>query len=311
MIPAAPLVGAVTTRPPAAFSSLTARANSVTQSIACSGSGVPASASRPRRSSAARRRTFNPPGSTPSRSQPRSTHSRITRQISSRPARMSASLRQERSLASITSLIDSPVRVVTVEQLRPGQERVPHHSAVRLDPVRAGRRLVHHEPATDGVVGAAAQLGAGPVVRREGHPVRVVRQRPAAVQRQIPIRVEVDLVRVEDVDPPLGPDPLDPRTDGVRVDSLRRLAGQPEQHRRAAAVAVPGGTQRAEQLGLHPRESLSSPSAFSPPTNVRAARIGPTVCELDGPIPTLKRSKTLIMAALPRRRPGVRDPAGS
>ena len=57
-------------------------------------------------------------------------------------------------MASITSLIDSPVRVVTLEQLRPGQERVPHHCAVRLDPVRAGRRLVHHEPAADGVVGA-------------------------------------------------------------------------------------------------------------------------------------------------------------
>ena len=33
MMPAAPLVGAVTTRPPAAFSSLTASANRVTQSM--------------------------------------------------------------------------------------------------------------------------------------------------------------------------------------------------------------------------------------------------------------------------------------
>lgn len=34
MMPAAPLVGAVTPRPPAAFSSLTARAYSVTHSMA-------------------------------------------------------------------------------------------------------------------------------------------------------------------------------------------------------------------------------------------------------------------------------------
>ena len=33
--------------------------------------------------------------------------------------------------------------------------------------------------------------------------------------------------------------------------------------------------------------------------NIPAAFIGPTVCELDGPMPTLNRSKTLIvMAAL-------------
>jgi hypothetical protein len=30
--------------------------------------------------------------------------------------------------------------------------------------------------------------------------------------------------------------------------------------------------------------------------NINAARIGPTVCELDGPIPTLNKSKTLIIA---------------
>lgn len=56
-----------------------------------------------------------------------------------------------------------------------------------------------------------------------------------------------------------------------------------------------------------------------PVTNVRAARIGPTVCELDGPMPTLKRSKTLIMDALPSPSPpscglrpdGGRDLAGT
>ena len=45
-MPAAPLVGAVTTRPPAAFSSLTASANSVTQSMTRSGSAAKCSAAK-------------------------------------------------------------------------------------------------------------------------------------------------------------------------------------------------------------------------------------------------------------------------
>src|SRR5580693_8604620 len=39
------------------------------------------------------------------------------------------------------------------------------------------------------------------------------------------------------------------------------------------------------------------PSSRRPSANWRAARIGPTVCELDGPIPTLNRSNTLIVMA--------------
>lgn len=36
----------------------------------------------------------------------------------------------------------------------------------------------------------------------------------------------------------------------------------------------------------------SRPSFLRRPTNIRAARIGPTVWELDGPMPMEKRSKT-------------------
>jgi hypothetical protein len=39
----------------------------------------------------------------------------------------------------------------------------------------------------------------------------------------------------------------------------------------------------------------SNPSSASPATNVRAARIGPTVCELDGPMPMLNKSNTLMV----------------
>ena len=42
---------------------------------------------------------------------------------------------------------------------------------------------------------------------------------------------------------------------------------------------------------------------------MRAARIGPTVCELDGPMPILKRSKTETAMTLPSRtvRPNSRS----
>src|SRR5580658_6703707 len=39
----------------------------------------------------------------------------------------------------------------------------------------------------------------------------------------------------------------------------------------------------------------SRASSRRPTANIRAAFIGPTVCELDGPMPTLNRSKTLIV----------------
>jgi len=98
MMPAAPLVGAVTIRPPEAFSSLTARANRLTQSITRSGSVENGSLDSVRKSSGPRRRTFSPPGSVRSvRSQPRRTQSCITCQIRSSPARTSGSVRQDSS----------------------------------------------------------------------------------------------------------------------------------------------------------------------------------------------------------------------
>src|SRR5690242_7020966 len=51
----------------------------------------------------------------------------------------------------------------------------------------------------------------------------------------------------------------------------------------------------------------STPLSLRPEAKVRAARIGPTVWELDGPIPTLNISKTLIAMAC---RPPTRSAAG-
>ncbi len=109
MMPAAPLVGAVTTRPPVAFCSFTASAYRFTQSMTVSGSRRLASGrlNSVRYRSAARRRTFSPPGMIPCLLMPMCTHSCITFQIFSKPARVSASGRQLFSFSSMSWLIDS------------------------------------------------------------------------------------------------------------------------------------------------------------------------------------------------------------
>jgi hypothetical protein len=48
---------------------------------------------------------------------------------------------------------------------------------------------------------------------------------------------------------------------------------------------------------LIPATRSTTPSSASEAANMPAARIGPTVCELDGPMPTLKRSKALIVTS--------------
>ena len=75
-MPAAPLVGEVTTRPPAAFSSFTAIAYAFTQSNMCNGDFSPCSF-RFLNSFGARRKTAIFPGNTPSVLNPRATQSRI------------------------------------------------------------------------------------------------------------------------------------------------------------------------------------------------------------------------------------------
>ena len=93
-------------------------------------------------------------------------------------------------------------------------------------------------------------------------------------------------------------DRRDPLRDRIDVDRRRLVALEPEQDRLVAAVALAGEPEAAEQLDLHAAPCCASwPSASSRSANRRAARIGPTVCELDGPMPILKMSKTLMCTA--------------
>ena len=116
MMPAAPLVGAVTTRPPPAFSSLTASAYTVepvhrVQRIV----GV----AKPRASKRARRRTRSAPGRVPVAARPASTHSRIAAQIRSRPARRSGSRPRADSLRAISAAMLHWSGVREAQRVRP------------------------------------------------------------------------------------------------------------------------------------------------------------------------------------------------
>ncbi len=114
MTPAAPLVGAVTIRPPPAFSSETANANRFTHAASDDSSTVcpltPARLSTSLLEASlayilgARRGTSRPPGKTVFRVlHPRSTHSRITCQMLSSSARTCAEGRMDVSLAQTIS----------------------------------------------------------------------------------------------------------------------------------------------------------------------------------------------------------------
>ena len=88
------------------------------------------------------------------------------------------------------------------------------------------------------------------------------------------------------------------RVGGPGVGGLGCLALEAEHHGLDRAVPVAGGAERAEQLGPHPAHLLEQAGgAQAPAAKVCAARIGPTVCELEGPMPTEKRSNALMAIA--------------
>src|SRR6266545_4460595 len=160
---------------------------------------------------------------------------------------------------------DRQARTVGVfQQLSTGFERVPDRGVVLLDPVRAGRLLVHHEPAADGVVRVLPDRRPGGVERLEDHPVGVVRQRLAPVHHQIVVRVESQLVTAQQAEPAVVPDRGDPGVDAGGVDGLRILALETEQDGLLTAVTVPGGAEGAVPLGGDPGGLGESAVGFQP-----------------------------------------------
>ena len=128
-------------------------------------------------------------------------------------------------------------------------------------------------------------------------------------------------VRAGQLQAPAVADLLHHRVGSDRVDEVGLLAGEAEDDRLHAAVPVPGRAERAEELDVDARDvRRAGRRARSPSTKRYAAFIGPTVCELDGPIPTLNRSNTLMVIADPSAAVavaagtpmmGLREPRGN
>ena len=260
MMPAAPLVGAVTTRPPAAFSSFTASAKRLTQSS----TGERIALVRRRRrsmqlcdsSSGARRRTFRPPGRMPSCRQPRSTHACIASQMRARPAsdlRLAAATRV--SFAQ-HERADGQARGVGTGRAAPRRRRTGTATASRPPRCRIAPAAAssHHEPAADRVVHLArrARRPRAPSAAKR-MPFGMARQRLAS--RNAGARVaERRLVRA----PRRQGDP-GARTRATRASTASGSTPsgvspiEAEQHGLVRAVAPAGGAERAVEVDLTAR----------------------------------------------------------
>ena len=253
-MPAAPLVGAVTTRPPEAFSSFTASAHS----------GHPVQ--RPR---AGRRRVRKRPA--------RAISSRV--QVGGPPPDLEPARQHARGRAAVADALDhhppDPQQAGPDLGLGPacalvGQHHVADREVVVGADVRAARSpvrngygtgvgsgmssglaravVVQDEAAADGVVGALADQA-----RRRAYAVKVMplgwkgserrRCRIRSLSGRTPIWwVPASRIRPDSSD--LG----GPERTGVGVDGLGILALQPPEHGVVAAVPVPGGAEGAEEL---------------------------------------------------------------
>ena len=219
----------------------------------------------------------------------------MTRQISSRPSRTSCSVRHASSFSSISgrstcrvslqwASSSSPVRngcatgVVSCDDPSSTRRRPRRRRSRRRPSSTCARRA--SAPSASSAVNVMPLGCSGSVLRRCSVEVLVLD--------------EVDLVLAEQREAlrraDLGEAPLD----GTRVAQLgplarRGRAGRPcrcrarARWRRASRTAA---TARRRPGRARRRRAAA-------PRTCAAARIGPTVCELDGPMPIEKRSKTL------------------
>ena len=88
--------------------------------------------------------------------------------------------------------------------------------------------------------------------------------------------------------------------DAVGIDGVRLLAGQAQQDGLVGAVADARSVPASRTVRRYTRVILgNAPRSSRPAMKAAAAFIGPTVWELDGPMPILKMSKTLTDMAAP------------
>ena len=79
------------------------------------------------------------------------------------------------------------------------------------------------------------------------------------------------------------------------IDGGRLVSGETQENRAIGSMAQARQREGAIQVYLQTRNSVERPADSRSRTNRQAARIGPMVCELEGPTPTLYRSKRLAV----------------
>ena len=246
-MPAAPLVGAVTTWPPAAFSSLTASAQALTHSIASTGPPG-ASASSMRCSRGARRGTFRTPGSTPSRRKS-ALHAGLHDAPDPRePARRSRPAAQRALVPSISpSIVESALRGSAPAARR----RSANGSGSRRAPPRlrrGPRRRAARRRRRSNTSPRASSVRAFGIARREAHAIRMARQHLVALEQQIHRLVEGDLVAAQQPQPAAAADARECRLHDRRIESGRIVSLEAQQDGAIGAVPETRQRQRAVEL---------------------------------------------------------------
>ena len=233
----------------------------------------------------------------PSRSQPRLTHASIARpDLRARAARTSASGASAFSFSSISDEMRHAVLGREPQQLVAGVERIRH-----LDLIGGRRavgrraRVIDDEAAADRVVDALDERRVAPAA-------------PSAVNR-MPFACSGSFSRRWNTSDVAGSSSTSCLPSSLMRLRLRRraatrfateststVAGSSPSSPRMTALSLPWPLPVKPRLPnsstFTPAICASWPSASSRSANRRAARIGPTVCELDGPMPILKMSKT-------------------
>ena len=104
--------------------------------------------------------------------------------------------------------------------------------------------------------------------------------------------LKLGLVLAEQLDPPRGPHLGDARRGALAVSTVSgRSPSRPRITARSLPCPCPVAPSEPNSSARTRATWLEQPVVASPVANVRAARIGPTVCEDDGPMPMVNRSK--------------------
>ena len=85
------------------------------------------------------------------------------------------------------------------------------------------------------------------------------------------------------------------------VDGVGSFAGEAEEDGAVGAVAYAGEGEGAVEIDADAGGARGGSEDSSSRTKRRAARMGPTVWELEGPMPILKSSKRLVFTCYCRR----------